>query len=117
MYSILHDLLADKKGGEIFVLFGGWHFFYMGVAAALIAFVLLRNHKRDGRWMTGSGIHRIPVHRRRGGPGAGARAESEKKSDFNNFSLKFGTSGCRLGKSHDLGSSAVILPRVLQAFL
>lgn len=56
MYSILHDLLADKKGGEIFVLFGGWHFFYMGVVAALIAFALLRNRNREGLRMTGSGI-------------------------------------------------------------
>lgn len=40
MYGFLHDLLCDKKGGEIFTLFGSWHFFYI-VLTALTAVLLL----------------------------------------------------------------------------
>lgn len=41
MYSILHGLLHDKTGGEIFTLFSGWHFLYIiltvvGIALALV---------------------------------------------------------------------------------
>ena len=41
MYSILHELLKDKKGGEIFKLFGPWHFFYIMLTVAIIATVLI----------------------------------------------------------------------------
>ncbi len=37
MYQFLHKLLSDRKGGEIFTLFGFWHFFY--IALTLIATV------------------------------------------------------------------------------
>jgi len=40
MYSILHEILADKKGGRVFACFGGWHFAYI-LAAALAAALLL----------------------------------------------------------------------------
>ena len=36
MYALIHDILSDKKGGEIFRLFSGWHFFYILTAAVLI---------------------------------------------------------------------------------
>lgn len=46
MYSLLHHLLADRKGGEIFSLFGPWHFAYMALAAlAVTALLLLMRHK------------------------------------------------------------------------
>ncbi len=47
MYSFLHKLLSDKKGGEIFTLFGGWHFFYIALTLTTIVavFLLLRNKK------------------------------------------------------------------------
>lgn len=40
MYSFLHTLLSDRKGGEIFTLFSPWHFFYIILTAAVIASVL-----------------------------------------------------------------------------
>ena len=40
MYNLLHNLLSDKKGGEIFTLFGAWHFFYIALTAAAIALIL-----------------------------------------------------------------------------
>lgn len=45
MYPILHELLADKKGGEVFTLFSGWHFLYIALTLCVTAFVL---HKRRG---------------------------------------------------------------------
>ncbi len=49
MYSIIHMLLSDKKGGEIFTLFGAWHFFYIGltITAAAVLMILLRNKNTD----------------------------------------------------------------------
>ncbi len=50
MYSILHELLADKKGGEIFKLFGPWHFFCIALTVAIIATVLvLTKNNKDYR--------------------------------------------------------------------
>ena len=51
MYSFLHDLLSDKKGGEIFSLFGGWHFFYIVLTLAVVIAVLflLKNKNDDTR--------------------------------------------------------------------
>ena len=41
MYPFLSDLLSDKKGGEIFTLFGAWHFFYIALTISTVAVVLL----------------------------------------------------------------------------
>ena len=49
MYSFLHKILSDKKGGEIFTLFGGWHFFYIALTALVIVVLLLAlKNKSDG---------------------------------------------------------------------
>lgn len=40
MYTYLHDLLSDKKGSEIFVLFGAWHFFYIALTLITVITVL-----------------------------------------------------------------------------
>lgn len=37
MYSILHDLLSDKRGGAVFICFGLWHWCYIAVVFAVIA--------------------------------------------------------------------------------
>lgn len=48
MYNFLHELLADKKGGEIFTLFGGWHFFYIALTLAItVAVLLVLKNKSD----------------------------------------------------------------------
>ena len=51
MYSFLHDLLADKKGGEIFRLFGVWHFGYivLAVAAVTVLLCVLKNKGADSK--------------------------------------------------------------------
>ena len=36
MYSFLHDLLSDQKGGRIFELFGAWHFFYIALTVVAV---------------------------------------------------------------------------------
>ena len=41
MYTFLSNLLSDKKGGEIFTLFGAWHFFYIVLTVFTIALVLI----------------------------------------------------------------------------
>ncbi|MBQ3598363.1 MAG: YwaF family protein [Clostridia bacterium] len=41
MYSFLHNLLSDKKDGEIFTLFGIWHFLYIGLTLFTVIVVLL----------------------------------------------------------------------------
>ena len=46
MYSILHELLSDKKDGEIFTCFGPWHFVYLAVAAAITISVLFAVRKK-----------------------------------------------------------------------
>ena len=48
MYSFLHKLLADRKGGEIFRLFGAWHIFYVLLTAAAVAAVLIAWRRRNG---------------------------------------------------------------------
>lgn len=47
MYTILHALLADRTGGGVFRCFGLWHFFWIGLAAALFGIALraLRRQK------------------------------------------------------------------------
>ncbi len=52
MYSILNELLSDKKGGEIFSCFGVWHGCYIALAAlaAVVILVCLRHkggHSRE----------------------------------------------------------------------
>ena len=47
MYNFLHGILEDKKGGEIFTLFGFWHFFYIALAVALAAGTVLLFKKRS----------------------------------------------------------------------
>jgi uncharacterized membrane protein YwaF len=37
MYTVLHELLADKKGGVIFTCFGFWHFLFLGIFLACAA--------------------------------------------------------------------------------
>ena len=41
MYNFFHDLLSDKKGGEIFSLFSAWHFFYIVLTLIAIIAILL----------------------------------------------------------------------------
>ena len=54
MYSFLHELLSDKKGGEIFVLFGFWHFLYIFLTIFVVIAVMLgmRNKHNDIRRKT-----------------------------------------------------------------
>jgi hypothetical protein len=46
MYAFLHDILADKKGGEIFTLFHFWHFFYIAATFLTIAVLLTLMKKK-----------------------------------------------------------------------
>ncbi len=41
VFDFLHNLLMDKKGGEIFTLFGGWHFLYIALTVIAVTAVLL----------------------------------------------------------------------------
>lgn len=48
MYAFLNNLLSDKKGGEIFTVFGAWHFFYIALTIFTVAVVLfLLKNKTD----------------------------------------------------------------------
>lgn len=48
MYSLLHELLSDKKGGEIFRLFGFWHFLYIALTLlAVMTAVYILKSKSD----------------------------------------------------------------------
>ena len=51
MYTFLHDLLSDKKGGEVFVLFSGWHFFYIALTLVTVVAVwfLLKNKRQTSK--------------------------------------------------------------------
>ena len=40
MYDFLHNLLSDRKGGEIFTLFGAWHFFYIALTILSVIVIL-----------------------------------------------------------------------------
>ncbi len=48
MYSFLHELLADKKGGTIFTLFSGWHLMYIALTAVIIAAVWMVEKRKCG---------------------------------------------------------------------
>lgn len=55
MFDYLHTLLSDKKGGEIFTLFSGWHFFYIALAVITVTAVLLflkKNGHQTGKRVT-----------------------------------------------------------------
>ena len=54
MYTFLNNFLSDKKGGEIFTLFGAWHFFYIAltVVTAIILLFALRNKNKDTKIKT-----------------------------------------------------------------
>ena len=47
MYSFLHELLKDKKGGEIFTLFGWWHFLYIVLMLAATVTILIRQKRKS----------------------------------------------------------------------
>ena len=51
MFLFLRELLSDKKDGEIFTLFSGWHFFYIALAVVAVAVILyrLRNKEQQTR--------------------------------------------------------------------
>ena len=60
MYGFLHNLLSDKKGGEIFSLFSGWHFLYVALTVISVAVILfaLKGKEREtkskvSRWLIG----------------------------------------------------------------
>lgn len=54
MYSFFHALLSDKKGGEIFTLFGFWHFLYIALtlAAVIIAVFYLKGKSAAAKMKT-----------------------------------------------------------------
>ena len=37
MYTKLHDIFADKTGGEVFTCFSAWHFFYIFLVIATVS--------------------------------------------------------------------------------
>ena len=49
MYSVLHNLLRDKTGGEIFSLFGWWHIFYiiLTVSSVTLALILVKGKSEN----------------------------------------------------------------------
>lgn len=51
MYSFLHEILSDKKGGMIFSCFGVWHLIYIFItlATAIITLYFLKNKSEDIR--------------------------------------------------------------------
>ena len=51
MYLFLSNLLSDKKGGEIFICFGLWHFVYIFLTAALFGtlFILFKDKNNDAK--------------------------------------------------------------------
>ena len=46
MYPVFHNLLSEKRGGEIFTLFSGWHFFYIILAVVVTVALLLLLRKK-----------------------------------------------------------------------
>ena len=51
MYTKLHEIFADKVGGDIFTCFGPWHFFYifLTVAAVAISLYFMKNKGQEAR--------------------------------------------------------------------
>lgn len=54
MYSFLHNLLRDKKDGEIFTLYNLSHFFYIALTLSVIILlmILLRNREKSQKKVT-----------------------------------------------------------------
>ena len=46
MYDIMHRILSDRKGGEVFTCFGVWHLCYIAFFAVLIFAVYMALRKR-----------------------------------------------------------------------
>ena len=51
MYAYLSALLADKKGGNIFTCFGGWHWFYilLTIVVAACVIIFLKNKPQSAK--------------------------------------------------------------------
>ena len=49
MYAWLHELLRDRKGGEIFRLFSAWHFFYIVLTLLVVLWVFFLFREREGK--------------------------------------------------------------------
>ncbi len=47
MYEFLHNLLSDKRGGEIFTLFSAWHFFYIALATLSVIMILFALRRKE----------------------------------------------------------------------
>ena len=41
MYPYFHELLADRRGGPVFICFGPWHFSWIALTAAVAAVLIL----------------------------------------------------------------------------
>lgn len=48
MYALLHELLSDRKGGEVFICFGLWHWCFILLALAAVVIAALNMRKMDG---------------------------------------------------------------------
>lgn len=68
MYSILHQLLADRKGGIVFTCFGPWHLLYMTIIFLVIGALLwwlrgksetLRQRTADGALTCSFGLYML----------------------------------------------------------
>ena len=49
MYNFLQNLLSDKKGGEIFTLFSGWHYFYIALTLVAIFCIFVKLARQEIR--------------------------------------------------------------------
>ena len=49
VYPYLCELLSDKTGGDVFRCFGPWHFFWIGLTAAVFVFLYRRLRSREDR--------------------------------------------------------------------
>lgn len=49
MYNLLQNILSDKKGGDVFTLFGGWHFLYILFTAMAIVIACLVLKKDEAK--------------------------------------------------------------------
>ena len=47
MYPVIHDLLSDRKGGDVFTCFGFWHWMYILIALAAVGMAALKMRKLD----------------------------------------------------------------------
>ncbi|MBQ5601594.1 MAG: YwaF family protein [Clostridia bacterium] len=49
VYDFLHNLLSDKKEGEVFSLFGVWHFFYIALTLVAVITILLIFKRKEAQ--------------------------------------------------------------------